>query len=116
MLPRTNRLQKTKDIKKVFKRGKEVKEDLLILRTVKNNLDNSRFGFIVSQKVSKRASLRNKVKRRLRDLVKGKLKKIKTGKDYLLIALPGLETKSFKDIKEAVDKLFEKAKIIEHGT
>lgn len=112
MLPKINRLTKKKDLERVFKKGKGVKEGLLILRTVKNNLDNSRFGFIVSKKVSKKASLRNKVKRRLRDLVRGKLKKIKKGKDNLLVALPGLETKSFRDIKETVDKLFKKAGLI----
>lgn len=113
MLAKINRLQKTKDIERVFKKGKGVKEGLLILKTVKNNLDNSRFGFIVSQKVSKKASLRNKVKRRLRDLVKGRFKKIKRGKDNLLIALPGLERKSFEEIEEAINKLFKKAKLIE---
>ncbi len=113
MLPKINRLTKKKDLEKVLRVGKEAKEGFLILRTVKNNLDNSRFGFIVSKKVSKKASLRNKVKRRLRDLVRGKLKKIKRGKDNLLIASAGLETKSFRDIKESVDKLFKKAKLLE---
>ena len=116
MLPKINRLKKKKDLEKVFKKGKGVKEGLLILKTVKNNLNNSRFGFVVSRKVSKKASLRNKVKRRLRDLVKERLKKIKRGKDNLLIALPGLERKSFKEIEETINKLFKKAKIMEHET
>jgi ribonuclease P protein component len=116
MLAKINRLQKTKEIERVFKKGEGVKEGLLILKTVKNNLENSRFGFIVSQKVSKKANLRNKVKRRLRDLVKGRLKKIKRGKDNLLIVLPGLERKSFKEIEETINKLFKKAKIMEHET
>ena len=111
MLAKINRLQKTKDIERVFKKGKGVKEGLLILKTVKNNLENSRFGFIVSQKVSKKANLRNKVKRRLRDLVKGRLQKIKTGRDNLFIALPGVEREGFKEIEETINKLFKKAKL-----
>lgn len=116
MLPKTNRLTKKKDLERVFRKGEGVKEGLLILKTVKNNLDNSRFGFVVSRKVSKKANLRNKIKRRLRDLVKGKLKKIKEGRDALLIALPGLERKGFKEIEETINKLFKKAKIMKRET
>jgi len=115
MLPKTNRLKKKKDIERVFKNGKGFKEDFLILKTVKNNLKNSRFAFIVSQKVSKKAALRNKIRRRLSELVRLKLKNIKTGIDVVLLSTPGLEEKDFWEIEETINKLFAKAKIYSHG-
>jgi ribonuclease P protein component len=112
MLPKTNRLQKKKDIENVLKKGKSLKEDFLILKTIKNNLKVSRFGFIISKKVSKKANIRNKIKRRLSELVRLKMKTIKKGIDCLLITVPGLETKDFWEIEEIVNNLFKKSGIV----
>lgn len=105
MLPSKNRIRKKKDIEKIFKRGKSLKGDFLILKTVKNNLDTCRFGFIVSQKISRKANVRNRVKRRLREIIRLKMKSLKFGTDNLFIALPGIEKKEFGQIKEAIEKL-----------
>lgn len=110
MLSQKHRLKKKKDIEIVFKKGKVFRENLLLLRTVKNELNFYRFGFIVSQKVSKKANIRNKIKRRMREVLRLKVGLIKSGTDNLLIALPGLEKKDFKEFKEIIDKLFKKAK------
>ncbi len=112
MLPKNNRLRQKKDIDDVFRKGKGFKEDFLILKTKKNNLDKLRFGFVVSQKVSKKASLRNKIKRRLREIVRKKLKNFKKGTDNLIITAPGAETKDFREIEETINKLFKKANIL----
>jgi len=112
MLPKENRLKKNKDFKKVFKDGKGFKEDFLVLKKAKNNLKISRFGFVVSKTFFKKATLRNKIKRKLRESVRIKLNEIKKGIDGVVIASPGLEAKDFREIKEIVNRLFKKAKII----
>jgi len=109
MLPQENRIQKKKDIEKIFKRGRTFKEASLILKTTKNSLGVSRFGFIVSQKVSKKANVRNKIKRRLREIVR--LHPLKTDTDNLFITLPGIEKNDFAEIKIMAEKLLNKAKI-----
>jgi len=110
MLPKINRLKKRKDIEKVFEKGKRFKEDFLILKITKNALSQTRLGFIVSKKVSKKATLRNKIKRKLREIVSQK--RIKKGIDILLITMPGLETKDFWEIDETLNELFKKAKCL----
>jgi ribonuclease P protein component len=112
MLPLKNRLRKKTDLERVLKKGKGFKEDLLILKKTKNSLEETRFGFIVSQKVSKKASTRNKIKRRLRGVAGKKLKKITPGTDVLIMAVPGIEKKDFWEIEERIYKLFKKAKLI----
>ena len=114
MLPSINRLKRKKDIERVFGKGKRFKEGFLILKITKNALSQTRFGFIVSQKVSKGATLRNKIKRRLREMVSKKGKKFKKGLDALLIACPGLETKDFWETDETLNKLFKKAKCLKN--
>lgn len=112
MLLKTNRLRKKKDFEKLFKKGKSFKNGFLILRLVPNNLEASRFGFIISQKVSKSAVLRNKIKRRLRDITKQNIKELKKGLDITLLVLPGLEKKTFLETKETAISLFKKAGLI----
>lgn len=114
MLPRPNRIKKNTEIERVFKRGKKFKEDFLILIATGNNLNQARFGFIVSQKISKKAVLRNKLKRRLREIVRSKLKEFKKGRDVIVMAVPGLETKDFWEIKNTINKLFKKAKCLKN--
>ena len=112
MLPQRYRLKRKKDIERVFKNGRGFKEDFLILKVAKNNLKDPRFAFIVPSKVSKKATLRNKIRRRLSELVRLKIKKIKKGIDGVLVAVPGLEEKSFWEIEETINKIFTRAKIL----
>lgn len=111
MLPRENRLKKKKDFEKIFKEGKGIKEGFLFFKWAFNNLDISRFGFIVSQKVSKKATLRNKIKRRLREITRMRLPKIKKGIDGAFVALSGLEEKDFQEMETTIDKIFEKTRL-----
>jgi ribonuclease P protein component len=113
VLPKENRLKAKKDFEKAFKKGKGTKEGPLFLKVSENGLGLSRFGFIVSQKISKKAVLRNKIKRRLRELIGKRIKKLKKGIDYVFVALPSLEKKEFKDTEEILEKLLEKAKLTE---
>lgn len=112
MLPRANRLKKKKDFERVFKKGRSFKEDFLYLKIRENNLKSSRFGFMVSKKFSKKATTRNKIKRRLRELIRIKLPKIKKGIDGVIIIIPGLEATDFHQLEDIINKLFKKANII----
>lgn len=111
MLPKANRLKKNKDFENVFKKGRGFKEDFLYLKIKKNNLKSSRFGFVVSKKFSQKATVRNKIKRRLRELVKVKLPKIKKGIDGVIIIIPGFKINDFRELEEIINKLFKKANI-----
>ena len=111
MLSKSNRLKQKKDIERVIKRGESFKEKFLVLKTAKNSLSQSRFGFIVSQKISKKATIRNKIRRKLREIVKRKIKSLKFYKDNLIIVLPGAENKTFEEIEETATILFKKARL-----
>ncbi|MCX6720067.1 MAG: ribonuclease P protein component, partial [Candidatus Staskawiczbacteria bacterium] len=102
MLPKINRIKNKKDFEVIFRKGINFKNSLFILKFLKNDLGKNRFGFVVSQKVSKKAVIRNKVRRRLVEAVKKENEKIKIGTDLVFIALPGIEKKEFSEIKEAL--------------
>ena len=115
MLPKEHRLKKEKDFERVLKKGKSKKGDFLILRVVKNNLKTIRIGVVVSRKVSKKAVLRNKTKRKLREAARANIKKIKPGYDLVFFTKKGIEKKSFSEIKKEVEKLIARAKLFKEN-
>jgi len=116
MLSAKNRLKKKKDFENVFKKGKGYKENFLYLKILKNNLKTSRFGFVVSKKFSPQATIRNKIKRRLSDLVRLKITYLKKNIDGIIIVLPGLKINDFWELELIVDNLFLKADLIKKPT
>ena len=84
MLPKQYRLTKNKDFARVAQQGKIIFSYALGLKYIKNNLNYSRFGIIVSLKVSKKAVIRNKIKRRIRAILKENLSNIVQGYDFLM--------------------------------
>ncbi|MBI2450317.1 MAG: ribonuclease P protein component [Candidatus Nealsonbacteria bacterium] len=111
MLSKINRLKKTAEIERVFKRGRGVREDFLFLKAAENNLRVIRFAFVVSKKISGKASSRNKIKRILRAAARRRLPRLKTGLDVVIVVHGGIENKNFQEIEQSVDKLFKKAKL-----
>ena len=111
MLPKENRLKKKKDFEKVFREGQGFKEDFLFLKVVKNNLKLNRFGLLVGKNFSSKATLRNKFRRKLSEIIRLKMPKFKKNFDAILIIIPGLEAEDFWEIEESVNKLFSKAKL-----
>lgn len=112
MLPRINRLQKNKDFNKVFKKGKGFREDFLFLKILDNNYGVSRFGFVVSNKISNKSTVRNKIKRKLRNLVREKLPGIKKGMDLVIIVNHQINEKEFREMEKTLNKLFLKSNIL----
>jgi ribonuclease P protein component len=97
MLKRENRLAKIvhrADEKKYF-------SPLFNVRISDNKDKKVRFGFVVSKRIDKRAVVRNRTKRILREMARGFLKDL-SGKDIIVVAKKSL---SFKE-KEAVVKEF----------
>jgi ribonuclease P protein component len=89
MLPKENRLKKTRDFDMIFKKGLFFGTKFINFKYINNNLPHTRVGFVVGLKVSKRATRRNTLKRRMREVVRLNLGKIKAGFDISIIAKPG---------------------------
>ncbi|MEI7792420.1 MAG: ribonuclease P protein component [Candidatus Berkelbacteria bacterium] len=90
MLNKSHRIQQNSEYQRIYKDSRPVYVGNLILRLKKNNLDNAgksvtRFGFVVSNKIDKRATRRNNLKRKLRGAVDELLSEIKSGYDIVLI-------------------------------
>ena len=67
MFPKTNRLRKKRDVKRVFKKGQRVHNSLLQLFFLKNFCNKVRVTVVVGKKYDKKAVYRNKLKRLVRE-------------------------------------------------
>ena len=113
MLDKKNCLKKKKDFQEIIKKGKKIEKEFLVLKFSENSLgDVTRIGFIVSQKISKKAFLRNKIKRRLREAVKGNLSNIKSGYDLIFFTKKAVKEKDFLEIEKIVRQTLKQAKLL----
>ncbi|MFA6897347.1 MAG: ribonuclease P protein component [Patescibacteria group bacterium] len=113
MLNKEFRLRKQKDFDRVFgKGGSFFSQDFLALKVAPNDFACSRFGFIVSNKISKSAVKRNRIKRLLRESVRLRWAQIKPGFDVALMARADVSERSFEDVDKAVDSLLKKSGLL----
>ncbi len=106
MLPFENRIKKRKDFENIFKNGELLYSDILTVKFLKNNLSRTRFGFIVSKKISKKAVLRNSIKRKLREQIRLRLPNFKKGFDIIIIAKKEIIKKNSEEIGTDFEELF----------
>jgi len=103
MLPKANRLLKKEDFQKAWKSGGSFYTKNLGFKLRKTTNTTLKLGVVVSNKISKLATVRNKIKRQIREAVHSHLKNITPGGyDLVIIALPDILKKPLKDIKKDV--------------
>jgi len=112
MLPKENRLKKDKEFEAVFKGGRTLKGKSVFLRYLINGTDKTKVGFVVSKKISKLAVERNKIKRRMREIIRLKKKDIKEGLSVVIVSLPPIKGMGYKEIKDDLENLLTKEELI----
>ncbi len=112
MLKKNNRITKDKEFEKIFKKGKGKYSSILGIKVINNNLEDSRFGIIVSTKISKKAVERNKIKRQIREIIKKYLPNVNIGKDIVVITLPKIKEANFEQIEKSFIFCLKKLKLI----
>ncbi len=101
MLEKKNRICKNKEFDRVFT-GQSFYAKVLGIKSVDNKLNETRFGILVGLKVSKKAVVRNKLKRQIRAIISQELPLIKSGKDLVIITMVPILSLEFEDIKETL--------------
>lgn len=93
----------------VYKSGKAWGDNLIVMKTLPNELEFSRYGFSVAKNVGK-AVARNRVRRLLREVVR--IASIKPGWDIVFIARPAAVTADYHELKRSAEKLLLRARLI----
>ena len=104
MLTSDNRL-KRKDFDRIKKTGKLIQsEDFGIVYIRNKEKTLSKFGFVVSTKVSKDAVNRNRVKRAMREAVRRNLNLIPTGYEVIFLTKTSITKKTTDEIMQQTVK------------
>ncbi|HHX22731.1 MAG: ribonuclease P protein component [Tepidanaerobacteraceae bacterium] len=104
------RLTKNLEFKNVYKAGRRWTSPFFTMYIKKNNLNHSRLGVSVSKKVGK-SVIRNKIKRRLKEIFRLNLDNIKTGWDIVLSVKPAAISLDYYEIDREVKSLFKRGRI-----
>lgn len=108
MLPKIHRLKSDKDFKNVFKNGKTSENLFFRIKFLKNQKNFSRFGFVISAKLLKKATSRNILKRRLRVICRSLLKCLKFGFDVVIWPKKISTSLNYKDLSDYLKELMKK--------
>jgi len=111
---RRHRLSRSRDFDAVYRQGRSTSTRFLVLYWFDRDADpgEPRLGLAVP-KAAGNAAARNKIKRQLREAWRERLDGVPTGRDYVLIAKPGLSeaiaANGFDWLGERVDEVLGKA-------
>ena len=101
-----HRLRKNKQFSYLYKKGEKFYTRHLILFKICSKFKNYKIGFSVSKKIGK-ANVRNKVKRRMKEIVRVN-NFAKDYNNYVLMAKEGIENLSFLDLRKEIEEIFNK--------
>lgn len=114
-MTRRNRLSRSRDFDAVYRNGRSVASRYLVVYSFRPppedegpDHDEARLGLAVPRQVGD-AVTRNRVKRRLRDAFDALRDRLEPGRDYVLIARPGLaeavESHGFAWLTDSVEEI-----------
>jgi ribonuclease P protein component len=113
-MQRRNRLSRSRDFDAVYRHGRSVSTRFLTLYWFERGeaVGAPRLGFAVPKAVGN-AVARNRIKRQLREIVRGKLENVPVTNDYVLVVRRGLpeaaEANGHGWLQERVDEVLGKA-------
>ncbi len=106
MLARAHRIVDGDHLRQVSRRGsRSASEYFVAARLATDDQAPGRFGFVVSKQVGG-AVVRNRVKRRLREMAQGEITRGLSGEDVVVRALPAASGASYEDLLRAWERIF----------
>jgi ribonuclease P protein component len=104
-------LRAPRDFDTLQRRGQSRAHPLLVVRYARNDLGRTRFGFSTSRRLGP-AVVRNRVRRRMRELVRRLRPRLASGWDVLVVARAGAVTAGSQELATALERLLHQAGLL----
>lgn len=108
MLKKALRITHPKDFDRINTHGTQKGNSHIIIKYIKNDLEFSRFGFIISNRISKKAVVRNKIKRQLREIIRLNYDKLPVNYDIVIYSKGKILELDYSTLEKSVLSLLKK--------
>ena len=112
MLAPSNRLRDRRAIAQVMRRGRFASDRSVMVKTLANHLGYSRAMVVVSKKVSKKAVVRNRLRRRVAGLLAAEWATVAPGYDIVVTVRDNVVEVSAPELAQPVISTLRQAKLI----
>ncbi|MBD2259790.1 ribonuclease P protein component [Pseudanabaena sp. FACHB-2040] len=123
-LPKQHRLRHSREFSAVYRHGSKAVSEHLVVRVLAQNTaaspglnevkaDPPKFGISISQKVSKRAVIRNRLKRQVRAAIRQLLPSIRCGLQIVVIVRPDSVECEYGEFLRELEQLLSKLEVID---
>ncbi len=109
-MKKENTITKNKDFRKVYSKGTSCSDYNLVLFVYQRNRENKRFGVTTAKKIRK-AVTRNKVRRRLKEIIRKYKDQVKDGYDIVVMCRLTGKDSDFSDLEKSYVRLLKKSKV-----
>jgi len=109
-LPRKDRLRKNEDFERILSGGKSVADPRLVVYYIKRTDRGRAIGISVGRRLGN-AVLRNRYKRRLRELMRKALPHIRSGYSLVILLRRGGVGKDFSELEKSLFRLLKRARL-----
>jgi len=114
--PKTERLRRTSEFRHILRNARSVQEEGVSLCFSENSSAvESRLGIVVSRRVFKRASDRNRAKRVARDFFRLRKLEFRASFDFVVRIVDGSKLFANNNLQRVLTHLFERAGVLKNG-
>jgi ribonuclease P protein component len=106
VLKKINRIGSRKDFLEIKNQGKLIGSPIFGVLVLKKDDDLKKFGFIISKKISKKAVERNKIKRRMAEVLRKNLDKFTLGTRMVFLVKREMINKKIEEIEKEIEKIY----------
>lgn len=104
------RLRNSREFKKIYSGGKNYWNRNLILYVKKNHMENSRVGYSITKKIGN-SVVRNKIRRRMKEIYRLNFDNIKDGYDLIFIPKKNIVDISYREMESAMIHILKLSKV-----
>jgi ribonuclease P protein component len=111
MLAAPNRLRKAYDITRVYRRGKYGGSGRLSVKVLGTGQPESRATIVVAKKISKRAVVRNRIRRRLAGILREEWQTVRPGYDIVVTVHQDIAAEATETLRQALVEALRKTNV-----
>lgn len=116
MIEKKYRFHSRGGVRFVYQNGKTIRGPKMSLVFCENTREFTRFAVVVSKKVNKTAVVRNRIRRRVYEIIRQNIDDIPKKMDYIFVVFsPDVKDMNYKELEKTIGKLVAESKVCYNG-